>query len=61
MLDNGLRLPIATAMRAEVAELHRARTGIEKDGAYSAVFSLAMRLAISLRLMAALVAPPLAG
>ena len=45
-------LPIATAMMADVAELHRARTGINKDGAYSAVFSLAMRLAISFSLMA---------
>jgi Na+/melibiose symporter-like transporter len=45
-------LPIATAMMADVAELHRARTGVNKDGAYSAVFSLAMRLAISFSLMA---------
>ena len=45
-------LPIATAMMADVAELHRARTGVNKDGTYSAVFSLAMRLAISFSLMA---------
>jgi Na+/melibiose symporter-like transporter len=45
-------LPIATAMMADVAELHRARTGDNKDGAYSAVFSLAMRLAISFSMMA---------
>jgi GPH family glycoside/pentoside/hexuronide:cation symporter len=52
-LGNGIMLPIATAMMADVAELHRARSGINKDGAYSAVFSLAMRLAISFSLMAA--------
>jgi Na+/melibiose symporter-like transporter len=51
-LGNGIMLPIATAMMADVAELHRARTGVNKDGAYSAVFSLAMRLAISFSLMA---------
>lgn len=50
---NGIMLPIANAMMADVAELHRARTGVNKDGAYSAVFSLAMRLAISFSLMAA--------
>ena len=49
---NGIVLPVATAMMADVAELHRARTGINKDGAYSAMFSLAMRLAISFSLMA---------
>lgn len=52
-LGNGIVLPVATAMIADVAELHRARTGVNKDGAYSAVFSLAMRLAISFSLMAA--------
>lgn len=50
-LGNGIMLPIATAMMADVSELHRARTGVDKAGAYSAVFSLAMRLAISFSLM----------
>ncbi len=50
-LGNGIMLPVSTAMMADVAELHRARTGVNKDGAYSAVFSLAMRLAISFSLM----------
>ena len=49
---NGIMLPIGTAMIADVAELHRARTRLNKDGGYSAVFSLAMRLAISFSLMA---------
>ena len=50
-LGNGMMLPIATAMMADVADVFRARTGINKDGGYSAVFSLAMRLAISFSLM----------
>jgi Na+/melibiose symporter-like transporter len=52
LLGNGIMLPIATAMMADVAELHRARTGVNEDAAYSAVFSLAMRRAISFSLMA---------
>jgi GPH family glycoside/pentoside/hexuronide:cation symporter len=51
-LGNGIMLPIATAMMADVADLNRILTGVNKDGAYSAVFSLAMRLAISCSLMA---------
>jgi Na+/melibiose symporter-like transporter len=50
-LGNGIMLPVSTAMMADVAEVHRARSGVNKDGAYSAVFSLAMRLAISFSLM----------
>ena len=51
-LGNGIMLPIATAMMADVAELYRARTGVNKDGAYSAMFSLAMRMAISFSFLA---------
>ena len=51
-LGNGIMLPIATAMIADVADLQRLLTGVNKDGAYSAIFSLAMRLAISFSLMA---------
>ncbi|MCX6925435.1 MAG: MFS transporter [Verrucomicrobia bacterium] len=41
-----------TAMMADVSAIHLARTGINKDGSYSAVYSLAMRLAISFALLA---------
>ena len=50
-LGNGILLPTGTAMMADVAELHRRRSGVNNDGAYSAVFSLSMRLAISFALM----------
>lgn len=50
-LGNGIMLPISTAMIGDVSALHLARTGVNKDGSYSAVFSLAMRLAISFALM----------
>jgi GPH family glycoside/pentoside/hexuronide:cation symporter len=52
-LGNGIMLPIGTAMIADVAALNRVYTGLNKDGSYSAVFSLTMRLAISFSLMAA--------
>jgi len=50
-LGNGIMLPIATAMMADVSEVHRLRSGENKDGGYSAVFSLAMRMAISFSLI----------
>ena len=51
-LGNGILLPPGVAMMADVAELYRRRSGVNRDGAYSAVFSLSMRLAISFALMA---------
>jgi GPH family glycoside/pentoside/hexuronide:cation symporter len=50
---NGIMLPTSTAMMADVSEIHRLRTGENKDGGYSAAFSLAMRMAISFSLMVA--------
>lgn len=49
---NGIMLPVATAMIADVSEMRRLQTGEVKDGGYSSVFSLAMRLAISFSLIA---------
>jgi GPH family glycoside/pentoside/hexuronide:cation symporter len=46
-LGNGMLLPIATAMMADAAEIHQIQTGENKDGGYSSVFSLAMRMAIA--------------
>ena len=47
-LGIGIMMTIATAMVADLAEIHRLRTGLEKDGSYAAVFSLANRLACSI-------------
>ena len=49
---NGIMLPVSTAMIADVSEVRRLQTGEVKDGAYSSMFSLAMRLAISFSLIA---------
>ena len=45
---NGLMFPIATSMMADVSEIHEIKTGINKDGGYSAMFSLALKCAISI-------------
>lgn len=50
-LGSGIMLPISTAMMADIAEVHLLKTGENKDGGYSSVFSLAMRLAISFSLI----------
>jgi glycoside/pentoside/hexuronide:cation symporter, GPH family len=50
-LGNGIMLPLANAMMADVAEIHQLHSGLNKDGAYSSVFSLSMRMAISFSLM----------
>lgn len=49
---NGIMLPLSASMIADVSALHTARTGINKDGGYSAVYSLMMRIAIATSLMA---------
>ncbi len=51
-LGNGILLPTGVAMMADVAEVSRRRSGVNKDGSYSAMFSLSMKLAISCALMA---------
>lgn len=50
-LGNGIMLPVSTAMMADVSEVRRLETGEVRDGAYSSVFSLAMRMAISFSLI----------
>ena len=50
-LGNGIIFPTATSMMADVSEINEIRTGINKDGAYSAVFSFAQKCAISLAML----------
>ncbi|TAE73917.1 MAG: MFS transporter [Verrucomicrobia bacterium] len=50
---NGIMLPVSTAMMADVSEVRRLNSGEVKDGGYSSVFSLAMRMAISFSLVLA--------
>jgi GPH family glycoside/pentoside/hexuronide:cation symporter len=50
-LGNGIMLPVSTAMMADVSEVRRLESGEVRDGGYSSVFSLAMRMAISFSLI----------
>jgi glycoside/pentoside/hexuronide:cation symporter, GPH family len=47
-MGNGIIFPTATSMMADVSEINEIKTGINKDGAYAAVFSFSQKCAISL-------------
>ncbi len=44
---NGIMMPIAVSMMADVSEINKICTGVNKDGSYAAMFSLAMKISIS--------------
>jgi GPH family glycoside/pentoside/hexuronide:cation symporter len=48
---NGVLVPLATSMIADVSELNAHRTGVLKDGSYSAVFSFFSKATTSLGLL----------
>jgi len=48
---NGIMLPVATSMMADISEINEIKTGINKDGAYSAMYSLSMKVAVSISSM----------
>jgi GPH family glycoside/pentoside/hexuronide:cation symporter len=48
---NGVLVPLATSMIADVSELNANRTGVLKDGSYSAVFSFFNKATTSLGLL----------
>jgi len=50
-LGVGIMIPIATAMIADLSEIYRLQTGLEKEGTYASVFSLANRLACSIGML----------
>jgi glycoside/pentoside/hexuronide:cation symporter, GPH family len=51
-MGNGIIFPTATSMMADVSEINEIKTGINKDGAYSAVFSFSQKCAISIGVLA---------
>lgn len=48
---NGVMIPISISMMADVSEIHRLQSGINKDGSYAAMYSLATKASISLGLL----------
>jgi Na+/melibiose symporter-like transporter len=47
-MGNGIMFPTATSMIADISEINEIKTGLNKDGAYAAVFSFSQKCAISL-------------
>jgi len=45
---NGVLMPVATSMMADISEINELKTGVNKDGSYSAMYSLSMKIAQSL-------------
>jgi len=48
---NGVMLPVATSMIADISEINEIKTGINKDGAYSAVYSFANKISNSFAML----------
>lgn len=48
---NGIIFPTVLSMIADVSEINEIRTGVNKDGAYAAVFSFSQKVAISLAVL----------
>ena len=44
---NGILMPVAVSMMADVSEIHKIKEGVNKDASYAAMFSLAMKISMS--------------
>ncbi len=44
---NGILLPVSLSMMADVSEIHRIKFSVSKDASYAAMYSLAMKVSIS--------------
>ncbi len=45
---NGIMIPVATSMMADISEINQLKTGVNKDGTYSAMYSLSMKISQSI-------------
>lgn len=50
-LGGGIMLPVATAMMADISEINKMKTGVLKDGAYSACLSFILKVAVSFSML----------
>lgn len=48
---NGVMMPISISMMADVSEIHQLETGINKDGSYAAMYTLATKIALAIGLL----------
>lgn len=44
---NGILMPITVSMMADVSEIHKIKTGVNKDASYAAMYSLAMKISMA--------------
>lgn len=50
---NGIMMPTAVSMMADVSEIHKIKDGVNKDASYAAMFSLAMKISIGVSALVA--------
>jgi GPH family glycoside/pentoside/hexuronide:cation symporter len=50
-LGNGIMMPVSVSMMADVSEIHEIQTGVNKDGSYAAMYSLATKISMSIGLL----------
>ena len=60
-MGNGVLFPVALSMMADISEIHQIRTGINKDGAYSAMYSFVLKLASSIGILISMLCLSLIG
>ena len=48
---NGILMPVAISMMADVSEIHKIKDGVNKDASYAAMFSFAVKVASSVGLL----------
>lgn len=50
---NGIMMPTAISMMADISEIHQIKEGVDKNASYAAMFSLAMKISISVATLVA--------
>jgi len=48
---NGIMMPVALSMMADIAEIHEIETGVNKTASYGAIYSLAFKTSLSIGLL----------
>jgi len=60
-MGNGVLFPVALSMMADVSEIHEIESGINKDGAYSAMYSFALKFSSAIGVLVSMVALAVIG
>lgn len=54
-MGNGVLFPVALSMMADVSEIHEIESGVNKDGAYSAMYSFALKFSSAIGVLVSMV------